>query len=824
MGYPGATVRSSTSLALRSLLLPLLLCVAACDCGSDPGGSCTTAADCASNEACVDGMCVPRTSSDGGVDASESDDGGTDAGPECVRNEDCDGDAACVDGMCCAADQVCAGACCGADAVCFASACVVPRGECVTASDCEDGQYCEPGLGEDGGSPDAGVDAGMPDAGACHASPPRGRCVDLPPDCGPGVPEPCITSCEFRPEVEDLDAVTQWYWGQGTTETRPDFVDVWATPTVGRVADANCDGVVDDLDPPNVVFVAGNARTTCCSCGGFSPSTCLTGVLRVLHGGTGEELWALEEVDATSIGFAGLSVALGDVDGDDELEIAAVTGEGRVAIIDGDGTPLAVASEVIPQRSAGNFGWGGGLSLGDMEGDGDVEIAYASSVWTYAGGALTLKFTGASGTGGYNGGTSLSFFADVTGDENLELVAGRTVYDATGAVIWNAATPQDGFTALGDFDVDGSPEVVLVANGSVFLLDGDTGADELPAFALPGTGRGGPPTVADMDGDGLPEIGVAQQNFYTMIEVNYGAGAMEAGWSTQNHDLSSSVTGSTVFDFEGDGIAEVVYNDECWVWVYDGPTGRVRYSFPTASFTATEASLVADVDGDGHAEILVIANGANPSTWSCAEHRTDDVSDDGLPAWVAPEYGPSHRGITLLRDRANSWVGTRRIWNQHAYHVTNVCSDRDSACDPARPYGAIPERAQANHELPWLNNFRQNVGEAGIFDAPDAVLTLEVECAPAAVVANVRNVGAAILPAGVVVEIVHRSGGDAVLGTLTTTSSLFPGQVQQLRLPIDVDPMDTFGGRIVIDPDARTFRECDETNNDAEDVTTTCLL
>ena len=73
---------------------------------------------------------------------------------------------------------------------------------------------------------------------------------------------------------------------------------------------------------------------------------------------------------------------------------------------------------------------------------------------------------------------------------------------------------------------------------------------------------------------------------------------MRAAWSTGNHDFSSSVTGSTVFDFEGDGIAEVIYNDECYMWVYDGPTGNVRFAAPTNSFTGTEASLVVDIDGN----------------------------------------------------------------------------------------------------------------------------------------------------------------------------------------------------------------------------------
>ena len=52
-----------------------------------------------------------------------------------------------------------------------------------------------------------------------------------------------------------------------------------------------------------------------------------------------------------------------------------------------------------------------------------------------------------------------------------------------------------------------------------------------------------------------------------------------------------------MFDFEGDGKAEVIYGDECFLWVFDGTTGAVRFAAPHTSFTGTEASLVADVPG-----------------------------------------------------------------------------------------------------------------------------------------------------------------------------------------------------------------------------------
>ena len=48
---------------------------------------------------------------------------------------------------------------------------------------------------------------------------------------------------------------------------------------------------------------------------------------------------------------------------------------------------------------------------------------------------------------------------------------------------------------------------------------------------------------------------------------------------------------------------------------------------------------------------------------------------------------------------------TRRIWNQHTYHITNVRAD-----------GTIPAVEQNNWLVPGLNNFRLN--EFGQFEAP----------------------------------------------------------------------------------------------------------
>src|SRR5439155_571777 len=120
---------------------------------------------------------------------------------------------------------------------------------------------------------------------------------------------------------------------------------------------------------------------------------------------------------------------------------------------------------------------------------------------------------------------------------------------------------------------DPHPQVVVVSRGYLRIHDW-TGGMMLSPIPLPqhATGPGcdptynpgGPPTIADFDGDGLPEIGVASQSAYSVWKP--GKGWI---WSSETYDCSAN-TGSSVFDFEGKGQATVVYSDQCSFHVFDG--------------------------------------------------------------------------------------------------------------------------------------------------------------------------------------------------------------------------------------------------------------
>ena len=79
----------------------------------------------------------------------------------------------------------------------------------------------------------------------------------------------------------------------------------------------------------------------------------------------------------------------------------------------------------------------------------------------------------------------------------------------------------------------------------------------------------GTPVIADFNGDKIADVGVAARYYYIVYSNDGTATGGQVLWAdSKTQDYSSASTGSSVFDFEGDGIAEVVYGDETKLHVY----------------------------------------------------------------------------------------------------------------------------------------------------------------------------------------------------------------------------------------------------------------
>ena len=263
-------------------------------------------------------------------------------------------------------------------------------------------------------------------------------------------------------------------------------------------------------------------------------------------------------------------------------------------------------------------------------------------------------------------------------------------------------------------------------------------------------------------------------------------------WSQPIEDDSSGMMGSSVFDFDGDGEAEVIYNDECFLRVFRGRDGLILSETPQSSDTAVGYPVVADVDGDANSEIIVAASTRNAE---CGE--TDGLSRD-------------FAGIRALRDVRDNWLGTRPVWNQHSYHVMNILTDL-SVPAPERPA--------------WrrFNHFRQNPQN---FDAPDLV-ALEADASDEACVDEIRlrvlviNQGSVLVPRDLPISF--------YTGTPDGEHTLIATHRLDIHLPPDVGSLVDVFRPIAPDEYDREFswfaraddrgdgtglhNECDETNN-----------
>ncbi len=481
------------------------------------------------------------------------------------------------------------------------------------------------------------------------------------------------------------------------------------------------------------------------------------GALTAVSGVDGSTLWSV----APGL-YASAGVALGDLDGDGLVEVCTAGIAAAVVCVDG-------ATGAVRWQAGTELSYIGSPAIADLEGDGVAEVILGRQVFNHDG---SVRWVGAGGVG-----YSLGFAADMDADPALEVVAGNTVYDTDGTILW-ASGGFDGIAAVGDFDADGLAEVVTTGNGTVTLTD-DTGAI-LWSVGVPQGGGGGPPTVADFDADGAPEIGVAGAYAYSVIE-----GDGTTRWSMPVQDYSSSVTGSAVFDFESDGAAEVVYADEETLWVFDGSSGAVELAVSGhASGTLYEYPLIVDVDADGSSEIVLASNNYAFAGWN---------------------------GITVIGDADSTWAASRPVWNQFAYSITNV---NDDLSIPATP------------EKNWLswNNFRAGGTLDGPADwMPDLVVaaleacedTCQDDLGSVYVVVDNRGLAAA---RGFEVELID---GDGNVAAGETVDRLEGGGSVVLG-PYALGRKDWKGGVQARVDASDTLEECDEQNQRSDMLAWPC--
>ncbi len=414
---------------------------------------------------------------------------------------------------------------------------------------------------------------------------------------------------EIRPKQGTLDAEVVWQYGNNDISN-----STTESPKAAPLEDTNGDGLIGPGDKAIIIY------------------TTVQGKIIGLHPDDGSVVFQINTGYSGEVGF---SPVIADIDKDSYPEIIFRT-DNKVEVYNNKGQ----FKKSLSVNGSRSDPWANSLMVGDLDNDGVAEIVVNKSIVQYEKGVIA-SFS--------NIGNAVAL-ADIDGDGTLEIIGESGVAKYIGGNTPRVDTlftySSKRFSAVADMYGTGMPNIITTGDG-YFTIYSNTGQQKA-RYLIPSTNAGGTPTIADFDGDGIPDMGVAGANAYTVMR-NDGS----IIWSKPTIDTSSQQTGSSIFDFNNDGKFEVVYADEDYFKIYDAATGAEIYKLVNSSCTWTESPIVIDADADGHADIIV-----GSERWLGCGGRAGKTA-----------------GIRMISGKNRDWANTRNIWNQYSYHVTNINDD-----------------------------------------------------------------------------------------------------------------------------------------------------
>ena len=459
----------------------------------------------------------------------------------------------------------------------------------------------------------------------------------------------------------------------------------------------------------------------------------------------------------------------------------------------------------------------GVVSVTDFNGDGWPDIYIGNVVYD----AATLNRLCAGPTNGnmgrcWRGGydevahIAMSFAADVLGDSIPELICGNSIYNVNIVsrtdVSQNSITelktiaiptrvPQDGNVAIVDFDLDGQLDVMVIIDGtphntedSSYIYAYNPVTENLFFVYGKYCRTIGYPMIGDIDGDEFLEFvyldfqNQLSNSRITAMKYNPSTG-LQTKWQATHTDASGQ-TSMTLFDFNQDGIMEIVYRDEQNLRIINGSgkshlTGNDTipfYNLYTKAMTAStwkEYPVVADVNNDGRAEIVACGKVGSGLGWV------------GGQLWVIGGIHP--------------WAPARPVWNQYMYNVTNVNKDLTLSFPPFN--NATPFTDPQGAVRRPFNNFLQQATTLDYYGRPFMTLSnvattqnanISYEDQVYSLSYEICNIGSQTLTAPYHVTYYVDTYHGPVLRTETMNTSLAPGSCTTLETIFFSDELDPY--------------------------------
>jgi hypothetical protein len=293
-----------------------------------------------------------------------------------------------------------------------------------------------------------------------------------------------------------------------------------------------------------------------------------------------------------------------------------------------DGTSMTGNWPVPNLNWSGSAAYFSSPACGDLDRDGDLEIV----VLTRAG---MLEVIRADGT----------------------FVAGSHFHVP---LITTTVVDSDSTPALVDLNLDGTLEIVAGVGDRIFGIGHDGAL--LAGWPQAVTGQVvGSPAVADIDGDGQPEVVAASTA--GMIYVWRSNGISLTNWPKTTPGAAAVASGPVLGDLNGDGNLEVMFSaadGKFHAWQFDGSAAN---GWPRGNYFITRvptSASVADLDNDGNIEVLAIADNHQKLVWN-----RDGTPHPGWPTLVNSGLSPSwtpHFSPTIV-DLDND--GSREVVASH---------------------------------------------------------------------------------------------------------------------------------------------------------------